>query len=159
MPTADTETRPSDDVTPYQFDVPAGLWDAYRGEVPAAVSVKRHMRGLVAGAVLASAGRPATPPCLAGERVDGQLWATWTDSVPRSVSLADRLEAILRADIQTTSGGGFDDMEERSARLLADRMKHRAQSAIAAMEREGVECDAAEENLETIADLAASFSK
>lgn len=159
MATADADRPERTDVptTPYQFDLPSELWDSYKRTVPATMSVKRSMRGLVARAVLTSSRTQPTPPMVGGEVVDGELWQEWTDSVPRSVALSDRLAEVIRADLLAGRRGGYGDMEERTARLMADRIKHRTQSAKAALERDGVECEKAADNLEKVIEIAEQF--
>jgi len=66
---------------------------------------------------------------------DSDLWERWKDTVPRSVALHDRLHELIAQDLEATRGGGYDDMEERSARLLATRIHHRAQTAEQALEQ------------------------
>lgn len=56
-------------------------------------------------------------------------WNAWKNTVPRSTPLNSRLHELIQQDAQATARGGYDDMEERTARLLATRIQHRARTA------------------------------
>jgi len=157
QPAADKTAAVETATTYYQFDLPERLWIAYKRTVPATMSVKQAMQATVARAVLDSSITHPAPPAFGDDVIDGQLWQQWCDSVPRSVALADRLEDIIRADLRADQRGGYGDVEERTARLMADRIKHRSKSALAAMERDCVECESAEDNLEKVVEIAESF--
>lgn len=62
-------------------------------------------------------------------------WREWTESIPRSVALSDRLRTIITADAKVRQRDGYNEMEERTARLLATRIRHRGRTALQALER------------------------
>lgn len=89
-----------------------------------------------------------------------ELWEAWGDTVPRSVTLDQRLSTLISQDLRTAnraSGDGYDEMEERTARLLASRIGRRAQTATQAIERDDM--GSVREHLGKIQDLAETFQE
>lgn len=82
-------------------------------------------------------------------------WRAWADTVPRSVSLDDRLKELIHEDARATDRGGYDEMEERTARLLGTRIHHRARTARQALDED--DTTKAREELAEIANIAAMF--
>lgn len=87
-------------------------------------------------------------------------WEPWTDTVPRSLALYERLRALIIAD--TAAGGvargdvdGFDAEDEQMVRLLSSRVLHRARRARTALENDDEE--RVREELDTIIDIAAEL--
>lgn len=87
--------------------------------------------------------------------MERDAWRRWTETIPRSVSLADRLRELIREDADATRRGGYDEIEERTARLLGSRLYHRARTAETALEDGDDEKVAAE--LEEIQKIASMF--
>lgn len=86
-------------------------------------------------------------------RVPDEEWRTWTETVPRSTPLYERLRELIRADASSRSA--FEDMDERMARLLATRVKHRGSTALQALDR-GDEA-AAREEIAEMREIAKQF--
>lgn len=84
-------------------------------------------------------------------------WRRWADTVPRSTPLDDRIKELLHEDAAATRSGGYDEMEERTARLLASRIGHRTQTARQAIDR-GDE-DKILEQLDEIEKIASMFDE
>ena len=61
--------------------------------------------------------------------VDKELWTDWKVTVPRDIKLHDRIAELIEQDKNAGQSGGWNDMEEKTARLLANRMKHQARAA------------------------------
>jgi hypothetical protein len=87
--------------------------------------------------------------------MERDAWRRWTETIPRSVSLADRVRELIREDADATRRGGYDEIEERTARLLGSRLFHRARTAETALEDGDDEKVAAE--LEEIQKIASMF--
>lgn len=66
---------------------------------------------------------------------DRETWRAWADSVPRSLNLDDRLVELIEQDTHAAEGE-WEDMEQRSAELLARRIKHRAKTAEQALDED-----------------------
>jgi len=88
--------------------------------------------------------------------VPPELWDSWKDTVPRSENLSERIETLIEQDLNATAAGGYTEMEERTARLLASRIERRAQTALDAIE-ERDDIDSAKENLQKIGEIASQF--
>lgn len=88
---------------------------------------------------------------------DAETWRSWADCVPRSTHLHDRLTLLIEQDLRAARRSGYDEMEERTARLLVSRIKRRAQTAQGALDRDDEE--SAREHLEKIADIADTFAE
>jgi hypothetical protein len=87
-------------------------------------------------------------------------WYRWADTVPRSATLESRLETLIDQDLRTydrADGDGYDEMEERTARLLASRIGRRAQTAEQAMDRDDMA--SVREHLGKIQELASTFQE
>lgn len=88
--------------------------------------------------------------------VPPELWTNWKDTVPRSTNLSERIETLIEQDLNATAAGGYTEIEERTARLLASRIERRAQTALDAIE-ERDDIDSATDNLEKIGEIASQF--
>lgn len=84
-------------------------------------------------------------------------WRAWKDTVPRSTTLYERLHELIREDTKAKQRGGYDDMEERTARLLATRIQHRGRTARQALERG--DDDAVREQLDSMVEIARLFEE
>jgi len=84
-------------------------------------------------------------------------WEQWADTVPRSTPLYYRLYTLICEDLHSSRAGGYDEMEERTARLLASRIERRSITARQAMERGDDE--SVREHLEKIEEIAATFGE
>lgn len=93
-------------------------------------------------------------------------WDQWKDTVPRSVPLHERLRDLVLEDYRSTAAGGYSEMEERTARLLASRMKRRSLTARQALDRyedpddgdpDPERLDSVREHLEAIGEIASNF--
>lgn len=94
-------------------------------------------------------------------------WETWKDTVPRSVPLHERLRDLVLEDYRSTTAGGYNEMEERTARLLASRINRRSKTARQALDRyenpdDGDDpdpelLDSVREHLEAIGEISENF--
>lgn len=88
--------------------------------------------------------------------VDSDEWTAWTETVPRSTALDDRLRDLIREDTRAAQRvGDGGDMETASVGLLAQRIRIRAMQALGAV-RDGDDIDreTAVDELEDVIDLA-----
>jgi hypothetical protein len=89
--------------------------------------------------------------------VPSEDWSRWKDTVPRSTTLYERLHELIQEDAKAHQRGGYDDMEERTARLLATRIQHRGRTARQALDRG--DSDAVEEQLDKMIEIARLFEE
>jgi len=89
--------------------------------------------------------------------IPSETWDNWADTIPRSVPLYYRIYELIAGDLRATRMGGYDEMEERTARLLASRIERRAKTARDALEKD--KDDHVREHLEKIEDVASTFSE
>lgn len=90
-------------------------------------------------------------------QADRNLWRRWADTIPRSKTLSARIETLIAQDLEAARRGGYDDMEERTARLLASRIKHRGSTALTALENGDTEKVA--EEIEHMVEIAGQFDE
>jgi len=90
-------------------------------------------------------------------QADRDLWRRWADTIPRSETLSNRIETLIGQDLEAARRGGYDDMEERTARLLASRIKHRGSTALSALDNDNLEKVA--EEIEHMAEIAGQFDE
>jgi hypothetical protein len=87
--------------------------------------------------------------------VERDDWTAWAATVPRQTALHERLATLIEQDCRATRAGGYDDMEERTARLLASRIAQRAENAIAALD--DADEERARDELQSIREIAQQF--
>lgn len=90
-------------------------------------------------------------------QADRELWRRWADTIPRSETLSARIETLIAQDLEAARRGGYDDMEERTARLLASRIKHRGTTALSALENDNT--DKVAEEIEHMVEIAGQFDE
>jgi hypothetical protein len=176
MPTDDADTvtaiqaESAPETITYQTEYPAELWRAWRSTLPNDIAVKHAMFDLIRQAVASDHDVEYHDGMESGAvSVDPDVFAEWSDTVVRSVSLADRIEALLQEDISASRSGGYDEMDERTARLLADRIRRRSRTAQQSLDRyrdppddedpDPARLDNVRENLEKIEEIADTFSE
>lgn len=86
-----------------------------------------------------------------------QDWRAWKRQVPRTVPLYERLHDLIIADAAATERDGYDDMEERTARLLASRIQHRGRTAKNALDDGDI--DKVRDEIDHMVDVATLFEE
>lgn len=87
-------------------------------------------------------------------RIPSDDWNRWRDTVPRSTPLYVRLRSLINQDYTAAATDDWEDMEERTAKLLADRIKHRARTARSAI---GDDDEKLRKQLDKIEEIAGTF--
>jgi len=87
-------------------------------------------------------------------------WRPWTNTIPRSVPIAERLRTLIEQDLAGHQqaqgmGGDVDEDKDKDTALLATRIRIRATQAAAALrESDDTDPDTAREQLRDIRQLA-----
>lgn len=154
---------PDAETVTYQFDVPKILWDQWKETNPQTATVRESLLGLLKHAIVESESHSYNPTDeldaieLDAILIDPDQWNAWADTVPRSTPLDERIKELLHEDAAATRSGGYDEMEERTARLLASRIGHRTQTARQAIDRDDE--DKILEQLDEIEKIASMFDE
>lgn len=154
----DGQPDDSPETVPYQFEIPAPLWVAFKQTISQSETVKGTLLGLLREAVQRE---DSAAYVLAPDRdpvaVESGVWREWADTVPRSTPLAECVETILQQDAGAVRAGGYTQMEEKTARLLASRIGHRSRTAQTALDHENAE--KVREELAEIETIAGQFDE
>lgn len=108
---------------------------------------------------------------LAARTADGEDWAyvrqhfdvrqdifeAFRRSLPDHMAAHERLSWLVEMDVRTITSTGYNDMEERTARLLASRIKHRGSTALSALDNDNLEKVA--EEIEHMVEIAGQFDE
>jgi hypothetical protein len=148
---------PDRETTSYLFRVPKTDWDDWKRRVPRDVPLYQRIHTLLQQDTRARATGDTDEVVCYSFLVDPDLWRDWLDVMDHTETYHERIQSLLAEDIRASYAAGWDDMDERTARLIGDRVKHRSNTAINALENGNVE--KAREELEEINTLAEQFDE
>jgi hypothetical protein len=77
-------------------------------------------------------------------------WRAWTDTLPRSLHIDDRLAMLIKQD--TTTDRDTDELD-KDASVLALRIRHKTRAALSSMGEEP-DLETARENIKEIQEIA-----
>ena len=90
-------------------------------------------------------------------RIPTEDWQDWRGTLPQTITVYERLHQLIVEDTESKQSDGFEEMEERTARLLATRIQHRSRTALQALDRGNDEAVA--EQLENIREISRLFEE
>lgn len=160
--------HPERETTSYAFEIPADDWEAWKETLPKDVRLYERLHELIRAD--SDANNPIAGVELATSLSDGstiaidsgkgtvslqcdvkkQLWKTWSDAIPQSISLHDRLHQLIRAD--TLPEDAMDDADVSLVLLKFERVAQRVENAETALD-EGDE-ERARDELAAIREIA-----
>jgi hypothetical protein len=159
MPDGDEATE----TVPYQFDIQKSTWETWKSTVPNSTPLYVRLRELIdadANGALVDGATIADDTATYELAVDEELWWEWMNVIPPAQQVRERIEFLIQQDVRSStraSGDGYSDMEERTARLLGERIGRRAQTATQAIDRDDME--SVRDHLAKIQDLASTFQE
>ena len=90
-----------------------------------------------------------------------EVWRQWTNTLPRSQNIDDRLITLIEHDYRSATRDANDDsMNDKTLGIFATRIRIRAMQALGAI-RDGddIDTDTAESQLEELIDMADVLEK
>lgn len=127
------------EVVTYQFEISGDIWRQWTDLIPRSDTLADRIRDLIRQDTRARERGDSDDAVCYPLRIDPDLWQHWMDIVPESTPYHERVETLLVNDVRTAYSDGWDDMEERTARLLASRIGHRGETAKTALDDDDAE--------------------